>query len=142
MRRALRVSTNLASVEGSSLKGKTILIVDDHAPTRRAYAEFLGDCGFEVLEAAHGGEAILHIHRHRPDAVLMDIAMPVLNGVETAEALRGCPLTARTRILALAGCEPSRECERMRALCDDLLFKPCAPAEVASRVRSLVGIAA
>lgn len=131
-----------ASKRGSSMNAKTVLIVDDHAPTREAYAEFLTDCGFQVLQAAHGGEAILHVHRHRPDAVLLDIAMPVLDGVETAESLRGCALTAATRILGVTGSGSTLERERMQALCDDLLSKPCSPADVASRIRSLVAIAA
>ncbi|MBW3628022.1 MAG: response regulator [Gemmatimonadetes bacterium] len=124
------------------MNGKTVLIVDDHGPTREAYAELLTDCGFEVIQAAHGGEAILHVHRHCPDAVLMDIAMPVLDGVETAESLRRCALTAGIRILAITGSGSTRDRERMQALCDDLLSKPCTPAEVVSRIRSLVTIAA
>lgn len=113
-----------------------VLVVDDDRPTREAYAEFLRDCGFQVLEAAHGGEAILHVHRHRPDVVLMDISMPVLDGVETAESLRA--RGADLRILGITGCDPDPRTERMSALCDGLLTKPCAPEVVASRIRSLL----
>ena len=120
------------------MTGKTVLVVDDHAPTREAYAAFLADCGFRVLEAAHGGEAILHVHRHRPDVVLMDVVMPVLGGVETAESLRGYPPAANTRILAVTACQSRTEQQRMQAVCDDLLLKPCAPELIASRIRSLV----
>src|SRR5687768_15489068 len=47
---------------GYEMDRRTILVVDDHAPTREAYASFLLDCGYRVVEAGHGGEAILHIH--------------------------------------------------------------------------------
>jgi two-component system response regulator MprA len=117
----------------------TILIVDDDGPTREAYAEFLGDCGFDVLEAAHGGEAILRVYQHRPDVVLMDISMPVLDGVETAESLRAHG--ADLRILGITGCDDPRK-ERMIAVCDGLLTKPCTPEVVASRIRSLMDLAA
>jgi len=121
---------------------KTVLVVDDHAPTREAYAAYLTECGFHVLEASHGGEAILHVHRHQPDVVLMDVMMPVLDGVETAESLRGSPATARIRILGVTACESEAEQARMRSVCDDLLLKPCAPALIAARVHSLAFLAA
>lgn len=124
------------------MKATTVLVVDDHAPTRQAYAAYLADCGYRVLEAAHGGEAILHIYRHRPDVVLMDISMPVLDGVETAESLRGCAPTAHTRILGVTGSGTGAERQRMRELCDDLLLKPCAPEEVALRIETLIATAA
>ena len=95
---------------------KTILVVEDHAPTRDAYVAFLLDCGYRVVAAAHGGEAILHVHRHRPDLVLMDIGMPVLDGVETAESLREhIPATA-LRIVGVTGCESQVRRERMSAV--------------------------
>jgi two-component system OmpR family response regulator len=119
---------------------KTVLVVDDDASTRQAYAEFLQACGYEVLQAEHGGEAILHVHRHRPDVVLMDISMPVLDGVETAESLRA--YSRDLRILAVTGSDSAPQKERMRALCDGLLTKPCAPEVVASRIRSLMDMAA
>lgn len=116
---------------------KTVLVVDDHAPTRQAYAAFLVDCGYRVLEAAHGGEAILHVHRHRPDVVLMDLAMPVLDGVETAASLRAHGPTARMPILAVTGNPSEVEQERMRRLCDELLLKPCAPETIVARIQVL-----
>lgn len=121
---------------------KTILVVDDDAPTRAAYAEFLAECGYNVLEAAHGGEAIMHVYRHHPDLVLMDMEMPVLDGVETAQSLRDRGATANLRILAVTGSDSALKKERMLELCDDVLTKPCAPELVASRIRSLVQKAA
>lgn len=120
---------------------KLVLVVDDDAATREAYAEYLQECGYRVLEAAHGGEAILHVHRHHPDVVLMDIAMPVLDGVETAESLRD-RVKSGMRILALTATDSGEKRERMRALCDDVLTKPCAPEVVASRIGSLLDLAA
>ncbi|HLL84384.1 MAG TPA: response regulator [Longimicrobium sp.] len=124
------------------MHAKTILVVDDHAPTREAYASFLVEYGYRVLQAAHGGEAILHVHRYRPDLVLMDINMPVLDGIETAESLREHVPPAALRIVALTGCESLVKRERMHAVCDDVLQKPCAPDVITSRIQSLIGAGA
>jgi len=121
---------------------KTVLVVDDHAATREAYTAFLADCGYRVFQAAHGGEAILEIYQHHPDVVLLDIGMPVLDGIETAESLRSCPRTAHTRIIAMTGRDSSPELARMRAFCDDLFPKPCEPSMVEARIRSLLEVAA
>ncbi len=120
----------------------TILVVEDDVPTRQAYVELLLECGYRVLEAAHGGEAILHVHRHRPDLVLMDISMPVLDGLETAESLRSHVFPTTLRIVGVTACESRVKQERMRALCDDVLQKPCAPELILSRVRSLIRVEA
>ena len=121
---------------------KTVLVVEDHVPTREAYATFLVECGYRVLEASHGGEAILQVHRHHPDLVLMDIALPVLDGVETAESLRAHASGTTLRILGVTACESAVKRKRMEEVCDELLLKPCAPDLVADRIRSLIGVAA
>jgi CheY-like chemotaxis protein len=123
-------------------RGKTVLVVDDDALTREAYAEFLQDCGYDVVEAAHGGEAILHVYRHRPALVLLDISMPVLDGVETAESLRERIPASELRILGVTGTATGPRRERMVQLCDDVLVKPCSPEVIASRIGTLIGLAA
>jgi CheY-like chemotaxis protein len=108
----------------------TILVVDDHVPTRQAYAALLEDCGYHVLEASNGGEAILLVRQHMPDGVLIDIAMPVISGLEAAESLRAYPATAGMPILGVTGSAGRIERERMLGVCDHLLLKPCSPDEI------------
>ena len=124
------------------MPANTILLVDDDATTRSALAEFLTECGFHVVEAAHGGEAILHVYLHRPAVVLLDLEMPVLDGVETAESLRARAPSPEMRILGITGCESGLQRRRLEAVCDDVLTKPCAPELIVSRIRSLVDVAA
>lgn len=124
------------------MDGKTVLVVDDHAPTRNGYAAFLSDRGYRVLEARHGGEAILHACQQPPDVVLLDLAMPAVDGIETAEWLRRHARAVRTRIIGVTGCGAGPEQDRMRLLCDDLLEKPCDPATVEARIRLLTELAA
>jgi CheY-like chemotaxis protein len=121
---------------------RTILVVDDDAPTREAYASFLLDCGYRVVEAGHGGEAILHIHRQRPHAVLMDIVMPGLDGFETALSLRERLPGAHLPLIAVTASRSAVENGRLHGLFDAVLLKPCAPDVIASCVRSMVEAAA
>jgi CheY-like chemotaxis protein len=121
---------------------RTVLVVDDHTPTRDAYVEYLADCGYRVVGAAHGGEAMLQAHLHRPDVVLLDIAMPVLNGVEIAAALRAYPPTASMRVVAVTGSGSWTDRERMWELCDTLLEKPCDPCVIAVQIDALAEVAA
>ncbi|WP_420128862.1 response regulator [Longimicrobium sp.] len=115
--------------------GKTVLVVDDHAPTRLGYSAFLSECGYRVLQAGHGGEAIVQSCRELPDVVLLDLAMPAVSGIETAEWLRRYAGPARPRIIVVTGCAAGADRERMGDLCDDILEKPCDPHTVEARIR-------
>lgn len=119
-------------------KRPTILLVDDHAPTRESYAAYLHEEGYDILQAAHGGEAILLVVEREVDLAMVDIRMPVLGGIEFAGWLRSVLPAAGTPILAITACDSRVEQAQMRSVCDDLLLKPCAPHLVASRVRALL----
>ena len=66
---------------------KTVLVVDDHAGVRALCRTTLEPAGFRVLEAGDGEEALARIHTQRPDAILLDIAMPRLSGWEVTATL-------------------------------------------------------
>ena len=118
-----------------------VLVVDDQELVRAGLVTVLETrAGIEVVgEAADGVDAIEQVRLHRPDLVLMDINMPVLDGLETAESLRAHVPPATLRIVALTGCESQMKRERMHAFCDDVLQKPCAPELITSRIQSLIG---
>jgi CheY-like chemotaxis protein len=117
------------------MEPKTVLVVDDDVPTLQAYTALLQDCGYRVMEATNGGEAILCVRRSLPDVILMDIVMPIVDGLEAAESLRQYPSTANIPIIALTGRAQEVERERMQRLCNDLLLKPCPPQAIIERVR-------
>lgn len=66
----------------------TILIVDDEAPVRSFLAQLLADGGHRTLQAVHGAEALDLVAKERPDLVVSDIMMPVLNGAELCRRLK------------------------------------------------------
>lgn len=70
------------------MSGPVILVVDDDEDLRDAMAAILESAGYEAMCAANGREALAALDRQRPEAILLDMKMPVMNGWEFAEALR------------------------------------------------------
>lgn len=121
------------------MDSKTVLVVDDHADTREAYSLLLQRAGYGVLEAAHGGDAIRLARERSPDLIILDLGMPVVDGFEAATSLREYRDTAEIPILTITGREPIDTPERLRAVCDGLLRKPCSCRQILTQVRRLIG---
>ena len=118
---------------------RRILIVDDFEDARELYAEFLRLRGFEVTGAADG-QAALHLAvPAQYDAIILDLALPRMDGIAVLRALRAEPSTARTPIIILSasvGAEPREE--TLRAGADLFLEKPCLPEELEAAVLRLL----
>jgi two-component system KDP operon response regulator KdpE len=115
----------------------TILLVDDDISARRALRVTLGGLGFTVLEAARGEEALSLVRLTWFDAVLMDIDMPGMGGVEACRSIR----LALPRLPILMLSVLSSEEEKVDALdagADDYITKPFQLRELAARLRSAV----
>ena len=80
---------------------RTILIVDDEPAIRRSICAYLEDCGFSVLEAGNGAEAIELFAVRKPDMLITDLRMPEMNGVEVIARVRSAH--PRIPILVLTG---------------------------------------
>jgi DNA-binding response OmpR family regulator len=89
-----------------------LLVVDDDAPVREALELVLGLDGFEVSTAANGREAIRTLSTGRPDAVILDVLMPDLDGLEVCRRSRPRKRPART--------DAARPAARRRAASDGL----------------------
>ena len=116
-----------------------ILIVDDFEDARDLYAEYLRLRGFEVGCAADG-ESALHLALSASyDLIVLDLALPRMDGIAVLRALRGNPQTAKTPIIILSasvGNEPRDE--TLRAGADLFLEKPCLPDELEKAVLALL----
>jgi two-component system, OmpR family, response regulator MprA len=114
-----------------------VLIVDDDAGVRRMLARTLEAEGYGVTAVADGGSALVEIERSAPDLIVLDVAMPGMDGLGVTRRLRGkgdalpvLLLTARDGVAdRVAGLD---------AGADDYLVKPFAPAELLARVRALL----
>ena len=103
----------------------TILVAEDTEDIRHLVKFMLELKGCQVLEAAHGKEAVELAPQHKPDLILMDLRMPVLDGLEATRQLRQIPETKNIPIVALsAHCEDGRHEEAIAAGCDDCIMKP------------------
>ena len=86
--------------DGSAAR-RTVLVVEDFEDTRYVWRLALEERGYRVLEAADGEAAVETAMRERPDIILMDISLPVLDGFRATEQLRAHPPTKDALILAV-----------------------------------------
>jgi len=117
-----------------------VLVVDDFAAGRELCAEYLLFRGYEVATAADGAEALERAFALRPDAILMDLSLPAIDGWEATRRLREDRRTRGIKIIALTA--HALETERDRALaagCDEVVTKPIVPRELERVVRRQLG---
>jgi two-component system, cell cycle response regulator DivK len=112
-----------------------ILIVEDFDDAREMYRDYLEFAGFRVETARDGRQAIEKTHRIRPDLVLMDLSLPVIDGWEATRLLKSDPETRRIPIVALSAHALAAEGERARqAGCDGFIAKPCLPPDLVAEI--------
>jgi signal transduction histidine kinase/DNA-binding NarL/FixJ family response regulator len=117
-----RAHNRIVSYHG---RPRRILIVDDQPEHRSLLANTLLPLGFQVSEAAHGAECLRQVGTFEPDAVLMDLVMPELDGLETTRRLRMDNRTCNTVIIAVSANAFSEDREKsIIAGCNDFIPKP------------------
>jgi CheY-like chemotaxis protein len=113
-----------------------VLVVDDVPDIRDSLQIILSLWGHEVLTAADGPSALRTAASQRPHAVVLDLGLPRMEGVEVARRLRAMPETADALIIALTGnAREGREEEARQAGCDHYLLKPVDPDQLESLLR-------
>lgn len=100
-----------------------VLIVDDAVFMRTKASRLLSGEGFEVVEAGNGAEAVEEFKAERPDLVLMDITMPVLDGITALKAIRALDESAKVIMVTALG-QRSMVLEAIRAGAKDFVVKP------------------
>jgi CheY-like chemotaxis protein len=119
-----------------------VLIVEDFADAREMYAEYLTYLGYRVITAENGAEAIDKAVAERPDVILMDLSLPVLDGWEATRRLKQHERTKAIPVIALTGNALAGHDEHARkAGCDAFLTKPCLPQDVDREIRRILGVA-
>jgi PAS domain S-box-containing protein len=109
-----------------------ILIVDDEPGSRFVCGALLGDAGHEVLEAADGRDGFQRALESKPDLIISDILMPVMDGFELLRSVRAAPEIAATRFVFLTGAYQREEAEALARAGGvlEILWKPFEPAEL------------
>jgi putative two-component system response regulator len=118
---------------------RTILVTDDSSANRDLLCGQLSTLGFWTEAASNGEEAVRVARRIKPDLILMDIEMPVMNGHQACRQLKSDPLTAEIPVLMMTGFDPRPERAKMvEAGGDDLIVKPIPMRDLQVRVRALL----
>jgi DNA-binding response OmpR family regulator len=116
--------------------GERVLVVDDDPPLRRMLERTLAAEGFEVTVAGDGGAALVAAERSAPDVIVLDMAMPVLDGLAVCRRLRAKGLPTPILMLTARDAVPDRVAG-LQAGADDYLIKPFAVQELVARLRAL-----
>jgi len=115
-----------------------ILIVDDHEPNRELVASLAGYLGHEILEAPDGEKALAIVRRHRPDLVICDLLMPVMDGYEFVRRVRNDARIADTEIMFYTANyreDEARNLARQLGI-KRIIFKPCVPEDVLDAIET------
>ena len=108
-----------------------VLVVDDYSDTRDMYAEYLDYAGYRAETASDGRDAVRRALRAHPSVIVMDLAMPVLDGWEATRILRADPRTRDIPIVVLTGHAVTAQKQRARDCGATLvLTKPCPPKDL------------
>lgn len=119
---------------------KVVLLVEDNLDNRGIYRTILEHGGFEVLEAEDGRTGVDLARARKPDLILMDVAIPVMDGWQATKILKADEETASIPIVALTA--HALQTDRMRAKevgCDGYIPKPALPRVVLEEVQRRLG---
>ena len=119
--------------------GKTILVVEDYADSRSMMKFMLESDGYQVLEASNGQEAVERVRQQKPDLILMDMSMPVMDGLEATRIIRGFDGGGRLPIIAVTAYGKSYYRQALEAGCDDLINKPLDPTTLQPILEQYLG---
>ncbi len=103
---------------------KTILIVEDYADIRTMMKFLIQSYGYEVVEAADGQEAVERAKQFLPDLILMDLSLPIMDGLTATQTIRKFDGYAKIPIIAVTAYGNSYYRRAIEAGCDDLINKP------------------
>jgi CheY-like chemotaxis protein len=121
---------------------RTILLVEDNEMNRDMLSRRLERKGFRVLLAVDGQGGMEMAGSHRPDLVLMDMSLPVLDGWEATRRLKAAPATRGIPVIALTAHAMSGDRERaLEAGCDDYDTKPIELPRLLGKMEALLGAA-
>ncbi|HTJ43728.1 MAG TPA: response regulator [Kofleriaceae bacterium] len=131
----LRDTCQRLLIEGARREAPRVLVVDDDASIRAICREVLEHAGYTVREVASSDGAVSEARRFRPDLVLLDVMMPIIDGFRTAERLRADAATGLTPIIFLsAKGDTADKVRAFRSGAEDYVVKPFDAAELVARV--------
>jgi two-component system cell cycle response regulator DivK len=117
---------------------KTVLVVEDNDDERKLYVTIVEHFGYEVLQAANGTDGMEQARTRRPTAILLDVHMPDMNGLDVAALLKNDASTAQIPLIAMTVHRISASTVH-EAGCEEYLPKPFMPSELGRLLTRLIG---
>ena len=118
---------------------KRILVVEDTWHNRKMLRDLLTRAGFEVLEAVNGEEGVAQAEQHRPDLILMDIQLPLVDGYDATRRIKANPALHHIPIIAVTSYAlAGDEAKTREAGCDGYVAKPFSPRNLLAKVQEFL----
>jgi len=118
---------------------RRILVVEDQEDNRRILRDLLTSAGYEIIQAENGEEGLAAAARERPDLILMDIQLPVIDGYEATRRIKANPALRAIPVIAVTSYALSGEEDKARAAgCDAYVPKPFSPRALLAKIREYV----
>jgi two-component system cell cycle response regulator DivK len=119
---------------------KRILAVEDQEDNMQILRDLLISAGYEMIEAENGEQALALAAEQRPDLILMDIQIPIIDGYEATRRIKADPALKSIPIIAVTSHAMDGGEEKARAAgCDDFVGKPFSPRQLLAKVRQYLG---
>jgi len=118
---------------------KRVLVIEDTLDNRQIIRDLLVNSGYEVIEANDGGAGVAKAAEVRPDLILMDIQLPVLDGYEATRRIKANPDLKDIPIIAVTSYALSGDEAKTKAAgCDGYVAKPFSPRELLAMVKKFL----
>jgi len=119
---------------------KRILVVEDTEDNRQILRDLLTAAGFDLIEAVDGESGVAMAQAHKPDLILMDIQLPMIDGYEATRRIKADPALTHIPVIAVTSYALSGDEEKTRAAgCNGYIAKPFSPRQLLNKVREFVG---
>ena len=124
------------AASGGRVMSKRILVVEDQPDSRQIIRDMLAPTDYEITEAENGEEALAAIAKQRPDLILMDIQLPIMDGYTATRRIKADPALRSIPIIAVTSYALDGEEKIAKAAgCDDYVPKPYSPRELLAKIR-------
>ena len=121
---------------------KRVLVVDDHPPTVRLIQNALEQEGFSVITATNGAECLIAVHQDSPDVVILDVIMPVMDGLQTLRVIRENEATKTLPVIVLSVRDSDQDVlDGWRIGADLYLTKPFKLDDLLAAVKRITQVA-
>jgi two-component system cell cycle response regulator DivK len=118
---------------------KKILVVEDQEDNRQILRDLLSSVGYEMSEAENGVEALAAVAKQRPDLILMDIQLPIMDGYEATRRIKADPKTKTIPIIVVTSYALSGDETKAReAGCDAYVTKPYSPRALLAKIKEFL----